>query len=400
MSRLRVSLPPLRSLTAQSEVSHAWLDRQGQVSEGRIGRASLMQLGQTPKVPAVECFLHPEDSLLASIELPALAPAKVSAAVACAAQALILGQSDDMHVAHGARDAEGQVPISWLPRTALAQLGQVLEQAGLKLRGLYPAPYALPVPPSGQVTASLLEGHLLLRHSPQQGSVQPLPEEALQALLANGAGLQWIGDGAPEAALAHLPDSQRWAGPLPDWGLHGGVQNAGRRQPGWGRAAALCAAALAVWTLGLNLYAARQADQGQQLKAQMSQRVRQVFPQVPVILNPLQQARQQLEAQQNGSGGDAPQSFNSLVQQAGNAMPFMVGGVEQLNYANGELQLSLLGDTRVPPPDSGWQGLLSQAGIEASPGDQGWTLRVGSGAAGAAPMAADDSDASEEDDDE
>lgn len=397
MSRLRVSLPPLHSLTAESRVSFARLQvKEGQVKEA--GEASLMQLGQVPKAPAVECFLHPEDSLLASIELPALAPAKVSAAVACAAQALILGHSDSLYVAHSLRDSDGQVHISWLPREALARLGQVLEQAGLKLRGLYPAPYALPVPAAGQLTACLQDQHLLLRHSPQQGSVQPLPEDALQALLANGAGLQWIGEGAPQGALEQLPDSCRWTGQAPAWGLHGGVQNNSARQQGWGRAAALCAAALVVWTLGLNLYAARQAAQGQQLKAQMSQRVQQVFPELPVILNPLQQARQQLAARQSGASGDAPQSFNSLVQQAGNAMPFVIGGVEQLIYENGELQLSLLSDTRVPAPDSGWQGLLTQAGLEASSGDQGWTLRAASGAAtGAVPMEADDS---EEDEDE
>lgn len=153
-----------------------------------------------------------------------------------------------------------------------------------------------------------------------------------------------------------------------------------------------------VWTLGLNLYAARQAAQGQQLKAQMSQRVQQVFPELPVILNPLQQARQQLAARQSGASGDAPHSFNSLVLQASNAMPFVIGGVERLNYQNGELQLSLLSDTRVPAPDSGWQGLLTQAGLEASPGDQGWTLRAATGTAtGAVPMEADDS---EEDEDE
>ncbi|MGY4817001.1 type II secretion system protein GspL [Pseudomonas chlororaphis subsp. piscium] len=397
MSRLRVSLPPLHSLTAESRVSFARLQvKEGQVKEA--GEASLRQLGQVPKAPAVECFLHPEDSLLASIELPALAPAKVSAAVACAAQALILGHSDSLYVAHSPRDGDGQVHISWLPREALAQLGQVLEQAGLKLRGLYPAPYALPVPAAGQLTACLQDQHLLLRHSPQQGSVQPLPEDALQALLANGAGLQWVGEAAPQGALEQLPDSCRWTGPSPAWGLHGGVQNNSARQQGWGRAAALCAVALVVWTLGLNLYAARQAAQGQQLKAQMSQRVQQVFPELPVILNPLQQARQQLAARQSGSSGDAPQSFNSLVQQASNAMPFVIGGVEQLNYQNGELQLSLLSDTRVPPPDSGWQGLLTQVGLEASPGDQGWTLRAASGmASGAVPMEAEDS---EEDEDE
>ncbi|MCS5517246.1 hypothetical protein NWF32_27125 [Pseudomonas qingdaonensis] len=56
-----------------------------------------------------------------------------------------------------------------------------------------------------------------------------------------------------------------------------------------------------IWTLGLNLYAARLADTGQQLRQHMHQQVRAAYPQLQVILNPLQQVRQQLAAGDNGA---------------------------------------------------------------------------------------------------
>ncbi len=64
-----------------------------------------------------------------------------------------------------------------------------------------------------------------------------------------------------------------------------------------------------MWTVGLNLYAARQADEGQRLKALMSQQVRQAFPELPVVLNPLQQARQQLTVRQTGAAADPASAF-------------------------------------------------------------------------------------------
>ena len=88
MSQLRVALPPLAELELHSEVSCAWLDRQGQVTHEE--RLSLIELGLRPKQPPLLCFLHPADSLLASIDLPPLPANKTAAAVQCAAQALSL----------------------------------------------------------------------------------------------------------------------------------------------------------------------------------------------------------------------------------------------------------------------------------------------------------------------
>ncbi|MEB0048388.1 MULTISPECIES: type II secretion system protein GspL [unclassified Pseudomonas] len=374
MSQLRVALPPLAQLSLDSVVAFAWLDRQGQLT--REGHSTLLQLALRGKTPAIAFFLHPQDSVLASIDLPLLPSAKTSAAVQCAAQSLILGDCAQMHVAHSPRDTQGRVHIAWLSRQGLAHFGQLLRLAHLNVRGLYPAAYALPshdVP-----VACLYEGHLLVRYTLEHAVVHPAIDEALSDLLLEaGPGLQWVG-AAADFPVSCLPAEQRWAGPLPGWGLHGGLQQRSRHQPGWGRAAACCAVALAVWTLGLNLYAARQAAQGQRLKTEMSQRVKQAFPELPVILNPLQQARQQLAARQTGATADATPTFASMVLQAANTLPSMAGSVQRLLYENGELQLSLLQDARRHSTDKTWQAALAQAGIAVSATDEGWVLRPAS----------------------
>lgn len=374
---VRIALPPLESLTVDTELEFARLDRDGRVSQA--GVSTLALLGQTAQTQSVVCFLHPTDSVLTHVQLPPLSAAKTKAAVACAAQALTLGRIEQMHVAHSPADANGQVFLSWLPTAVLQRFGAVLSRHRLKLRGLYPAPYGLPVPPPGHISACVLEGHLLLRHSLEQGVVEPQVQQRLDALAANGSRLVWFGDGAPAALPDAQPAQQRWAAALPAWGLHGGVGQASAPQTGWGGALACCALAIGVWLLGLNLYAARQASEGQQLKLHMSQRVKQAFPELPVVLNPLQQARQQLSARQNPTGSDATQRFAGLVLQAASAMPFMVGNVQALAFKDAELNLSLSADTRQHTADDAWQATLAQVGIAVRATPTGWRLRAADG---------------------
>ncbi|MGY2193030.1 type II secretion system protein GspL [Pseudomonas pergaminensis] len=338
MKRLRIGLPPLDQLSAESLVRFAWLERGVVVEEGS---RSLAQLGKSRQ--AADCFLHPRDSLLTSLELPPLPAAKTAAAVACAAQALILGPVDQMQVAHGPRESDGRVQVAWVPKAGLERLAQL----PLKLRGLYPAPYALPVG-----AAALDEGYLLTRESLQQGAVHPLGVQALEVPLVEA--------------------TQRWSGPVPAWGLHGRLNPPSTG--GWGRALACVALAVAIWTLGLNLYAARQVEEGQRLKALMSQQVRQAFPELPVVLNPLQQARQQLAARQSGAADDPGQRFTRLLQLAGSHLPFMVGSVDNVSYEQGRLHVELLADSRNPTAEGEWQAALAQAGFAASRDEHGWTI--------------------------
>jgi general secretion pathway protein L len=388
MSQLRVSLPPLAQLNLHSELSGVWLDRQGQVV-----RAERLRLGELPR-QALICFLHPADSLLASIDLPPLPASKIDAAVQCAAQALVLGDSREMHIAHGPRSETGRVQLAWLARRDQQLLVQWLQQAGLTLKGLYPAAYGLPVLAGG--VGCRVDDHLLLREGPDAAQVQPLLDD--EPWLAAGLPAHWIGDAPPQGVPSVLPEAQRCAGPLPPWGLHGGLSLRGAEQRGWGRALGCCAVALAVWVIGLNLYAAREASQGQQLKTAMSARVKQAFPELPVILNPLQQVRQQLAARQQGAADDPAQPFTHLVLQAGSGMPFMAGSLQRLTYVDGVLQLTPLDEARRANADKGWQDTLAQAGISASAEATGWTLRVAGEAPASDADSADSADNSGADD--
>ncbi|WP_307867334.1 GspL/Epsl periplasmic domain-containing protein, partial [Variovorax sp. E3] len=51
-----------------------------------------------------------------------------------------------------------------------------------------------------------------------------------------------------------------------------------------------------MWLTGLNVYANQLAAEGQALKRQMAARVKAAFPDVPVVVNPVQQAKQQRDA--------------------------------------------------------------------------------------------------------
>ena len=108
----------------------------------------------------------------------------------------------------------------------------------------------------------------------------------------------------------------------------------------------------------------------------MSERVKQAFPETPVILNPVQQARQQSTARLAGTADStADMGFSQLVQQAASAMPFMVGGVDELTFTDTSLQLTLLADTGQPPADSDWQTALAEAGLQAEATASGWHLQ-------------------------
>lgn len=369
---LRIALPPLAGLGPDSQVEHAWLDRQGHLASE--GRASLAELGRQARGKAVELTLHPDDSLLASLELPPLPAARLGDAVRCAADGLVLGGCDALHLVHGPRQADGRVQLAWLERERLQRLLQCLRQCALEPRGLYGAPFFLGVD-AGAACVQLRDGHLLVRESVQGAWVHPLPEDCAPRLLESGEAPHWPGDvpgGLPGEAVGA---SRRWTGPVPACNLLLGLAGPVRGPRRWGRALACCALAVGVWTLGLNLHATQMAQQGQALKQQMAQRVKQVFPQLPVVLNPLQQARQQRDARLAGGSQDGPGRFAAMVQQAVVAMPFALGTLESLDYDGETLRLVPRAGARKPPVDPAWQASLAQAGLQAAIGADGWSLK-------------------------
>ncbi|MDI2146182.1 type II secretion system protein GspL [Pseudomonas sp. ITA] len=342
MRVLRVALPPLNALSLDTPLEI--------VRAGGVEYRSLAQLAISDKGMALVCFLHADDSLLTSIALPALSKAKLNAAVNCAVQSLILGDIEQLYIAHSPRDAAGQVHLGWLPRTALDHLAQLLERLPLKIQGLYPAPYGLALSIDDEPTRSRLGDYVLLRHTLEHAQISPLLDDTPTLLAA-----------------------QRCGGPLPSWGLHAGLTQRAETATGWGWTAACVVLTLMVWILGLNVYARAVAREGMQLKVQMAQRVKQVFPQIPVVLNPLQQAQQQLDAATNTP---PPSDFIRLIQKTADALPYLAGNVQSLTYGKRELRIGLRADAPKIVDDAAWKDVLAKAGIQASQDANHWTLQM------------------------
>lgn len=290
---MEVWLAPLAELDEASLLEYRLADRRGQASRGQLLREA--------KGAPWRLHLHEQDSLALDIAMPPLTGKRLSAAVGCAVQGLVLGDAGQVHVAHGPRRVDGQVAVAWLGLAELARL-----QAWLQIGGIKPA------------------------------------------------GLHARQDDAPSAA-----------------DLSGGL--VGPAKPmAWGRTLGIWAAATLVWCLGLNLYAVHLAREGEALRTRMVTQVRMAFPQLPVVLNPLQQARQQLQ----GGQGSAAAGLTALLEGAGQVMPFLAGNVEAMDYQDGQLRITPLPDGGKAPAGSAWQADLAARGIDGQASGQGWTLRA------------------------
>ncbi|HFL7727906.1 TPA: type II secretion system protein GspL, partial [Pseudomonas aeruginosa] len=299
--------------------------------------------------------------------------------VNCAAEALVLGDPAQLRLAHGPRGADGRLTLGWLEASALASLEQAVQRLRLDVREVQAAPFLLPLRDDAWV-AGEWDGHLLLRRSLSDAVVHPLPEQGL-AEVPQELRLFWLGErpawrsAALERAEA-LDEALRWSGPASPWGLALKAPATSAGNGTWKMPLFCAALALLVWVAGLNLYAGQLAEQGQSLQRQSSQRVQQAFPELPVVLDPLRQARERRDAYLAGKAdGDAAPGLAALLHGAGEAMPFLAGRLQRLDYHAGELDLELL-----PGPPGGdaaaWQGELGKHGLQADASDKGWQVRA------------------------
>jgi len=342
---LRIALPPLRELAPGAPVAFAVLDRERRVL--RSGELPLDRLAGAVPRTRVEAVLHPEDSVETRIAVPPLRGPRMQAAVTALVEPLALSPVEELALAHGPRAADGTAPVAWTGRAALARAWTLLAQAGLDVAALYPARAVLP------------------------------PD-----------------DPQPDAPLA-LPADGRWRQPSPGWSLAlddlrpdagGGAR--------WRAPLAWAALALAIWIGGLNLYAARLANEAQALQAAMRQQVAQAFPELPVIVDPVKQATQRRDALRAAQGEGSDGDFMPLALAAARLLP-AGSRVAALDYADGKLAVELDGDaadTAAPDPalprqaaaqglllertDGGWTLAPARAGAVAPPG----ALRVSPGA--------------------
>lgn len=297
---LRLALPPLSQLNAQSIIAFALLDRHGKVL--RSGEQSLDKLAAALPSRQVQAILHPGDAVVATVELPPLPAGRLEAAILARVEPMVLSELDDLCIAHGPRLPDGRIQVAWAGRRPLRGAWQNLHDAGLEVQALVPAELALP-------------------------AQDPHPQQPLR-----------------------LPADARWQAALPDWSLARPElrpnQQARRWRPGlrWAAAAAL------VWLAGLHWHAAQLRGEIQTLQKQTEQTVRAAFPSLSVLLDPLRQTRNQLAQLRQTHGLSAQDDFMPLALDSARVLAFAEGHVTTLHYRDQSLSLTLA-EGYAPPAD-------------------------------------------------
>ncbi|MGJ7610283.1 MULTISPECIES: type II secretion system protein GspL [unclassified Variovorax] len=319
-------LPPARHL-GTLPVRCAWRSSAG-VWHGAAFEG-LAAIGARFQPRRVELCPHPSDVSMTQIELPPLPARRQRIAVLGAVELLALTPPNNLAVGFGPRSDKGTVPVAWMSAGVLLSCVKTLREHGLPAHAVFPLPAFLPSPddaswPRGEAAAVRFDDWLVLRTGAQEGAMHPVPAGCTdQPTQAEGgqAPVPWTGTGwnwtLPMNKAMEGAADRRWLGPAIGW----------------------AAAAAAVWLLGLNLHASQVAGQGQALARQMRAQVKAAYPEVSVVLNPLQQARQLRDARRAGVGSVASADFAVLVRASAALLPQAEGQVQALDFDDGQLQI-------------------------------------------------------------
>jgi len=299
---LRLALPSLSDITPDTNVAFVLVDGEGRVA--RAGQLPLTELGAQAGSVAVHAVLHPDDAVVAGITVPPVPTQRLGAAVAGSIEPMALSEIGQLCVAHSTRAADGAVTVAWTAREPLKKAWALLAEAGLNIVAFVPHSLALPA-----------------------------------------------GDSQPAAVLA-LPAGPRWLAPLPGWSLAHEALRPASASGRWRKAIYWSVAAAAVWLVGLNWYAARLSAEAEALQRHMQEAVKQAFPQIPVVIDPLRQAQNQRDALRLAQGAAADDGFMPLALTAAQVLDFAQGHVRGLRYENGVLTLTLAEGYRPPSSDA------------------------------------------------
>lgn len=319
---LRIHLPRLTALRADSVLPFELLDAQRRVQHR--GAAVLAALpGDAP----CELVLHPFDVLLLPVRLPKLAGAKLGAALPGIVEEHLAGDADLVHVVASARADDGTATAAVVERAPFARALEMFDRAGRTVAAATPAPLAMPCTPgrwtvridgdTGAVRTDTLAGtgfaagrdapvelRLLLAQADRPAAIDvvgPCDTAAWTASL----GVPVFAAPAPESAPPVALDLLRYA-----FARRLGTGGA------WRTTAVLGALLVATFVGGLQLHAWRLRAEANALRDGMARTVREVFPDVPVVLDAVVQMRRLVADLRPGSDGVG---FTVLAQALGRA---------------------------------------------------------------------------------
>jgi general secretion pathway protein L len=278
--------------------------------------------GALPRLARTELVIAAPDVLLLDAALPRLSGARLRAALPAMAEPMVLDDIERAFVVAGRPDSTGRSTLAVLDRALFKRTLASFAQLGIVPASATPEPLTLAASPGrwrlrlGGAYGCLRMGERLGIACSSSGDADPPVELRLvleQAGAARPEAIEVEGqcDTAAWTAslgvqvLAITPDRSRAApvtlellqyefGPrMADWRA-------------WRLPAALAAVLVLIWIAGLNIDVWLKLREERQLRSQMNAALREAFPRVPVVLDPLEQMRRALADLRAGAGtGDA-----------------------------------------------------------------------------------------------
>ncbi|MGY6271821.1 type II secretion system protein GspL [Achromobacter denitrificans] len=345
---LRLVLPPSHA-DKSVPVQCGWRLPDGSWHSGQS--ENIVEIAARFQAKRVEVCPHPVDVSMIEADLPPLPARKLRSAVHGAVELLALASPVNLAIGFGPRNADGKVPIAWMADAQVVGRLEELAHHGLRADAVLPPPAFLPTPDSSDqddvVSATIIDDWIVVRWGANSGALFPVPacssdaaklDSRVQAFVPDATRIQW--HRADMAAGIGGDEPPMWSGTGWSWELPVAESSEQAREASWQRPAmAWGAGVVLVWLLGLNIYADRVEDEGQALKRAMAAQVKAAFPELSVVLNPLQQARQLRDARNAGDGSVASDDFATMVRGATSLLAQVNGQVERLEYQDGQLRI-------------------------------------------------------------
>ncbi|MGH8635036.1 MAG: type II secretion system protein GspL [Burkholderiales bacterium] len=321
MNALRVRLPPLGELGADSALDFEIID-----GERRVLERGIAVLGALPRLARAELVIAAPDALLLDAALPRLSGARLRAALPAIAEPMLLGDIEHAFVVAGRPDGTGRATLAVLDRGLFKRALELFARLGMVPASATPEPLTLAAGRGrwrlqlGGAYGCLRMGERLGIACSYSGGTEP-PVELRLALEQAGAARPEAIEVEGECDIAAWTESLRvkvlavapdrahaapvalellqyeFAPRMVDWRA-------------WRLPAALAAALALAWIAGLNIDAWLKLREERQLRSQIAVAFREALPRVPVVLDPLAQMRRALADMRSGAGtGDAGDFF-------------------------------------------------------------------------------------------
>ena len=307
--RLRLWMPPMAELRADSEIPFDLLDK-----NRRVQHRAASTLAGLPKNTDCELVLHPSDVVILEIHPPKLGGSKLAKALPSLVEERLISDVDSVHVVATPRAPDGTAVAAVVDRALLRRTLDRFEKHKRRVLSIVPAPFALSydadrwrvriADEAGCVRTGAASGTSFESRHDVPVELQLLIKQAIvpPSLVEvdgdcdAGAWSQALGvavkqvapeTNAPPAVLDLL--QYQFAMGLADWSR-------------WRVTAALAIALVVVMLAGLNLHAWKLRGEEEQLRERMAAIVKDVIPGVSVVLDPMAQVRQRVDQLRSGAG--------------------------------------------------------------------------------------------------